>query len=95
MSEDLRNSLKLWAGGIAFIAIFWMVSRSNLLNGVIERVPPKWFWLVIGLVAIWNIGQFGLGLWRRRASNPRKPQSAVTSAFHPLRTFKLSGSTAE
>lgn len=73
MSDDLRNSLKLWAGGIAFIAIFWVASRSNLLNGVTEKVPSKWFWLVIGLLGIWNLGQFAFGLWQRRASNPQNP----------------------
>jgi len=64
MSEDLRNSLKLWAGSIAFIGISWVVLRSNLLGDV----PTEWFWIGIGVAAIWNLGQFGWGLWQRRAS---------------------------
>ena len=73
MSEDFRNSLKLWAGGTAFIAIFWVESRFDLLNGITEKVPSKWFWFVIGLLGVWNVGQLGIGLWQRRASNPRNP----------------------
>jgi len=71
MSEDLRNQLKLWAGGIAFIAIFWVLLRSDLLKGVVDEVPTAWFWLMIGILAIWNLGKFGWGLWQRRASKPR------------------------
>lgn len=68
MREDLRDSLKLWAGGIAFIAIFWLLLRSDLLKGLADKVPAAWFWLVIGSLAVWNMGQFGWGLWQRRAS---------------------------
>ena len=73
MSEDLRNSLKLWAGGIAFIAIFWVLLRSDVLNGLTEKVPSQWFWVVIGFIGIWNIAQVSFGLWQRRASNPQNP----------------------
>ena len=73
MSDDLRNSLKLWAGGIAFIAIFWALLRSDVLKGLTEEVPSQWFWIVIGVIGIWNIAQMGFCLWQRRASNPQNP----------------------
>ncbi|HEX8214805.1 MAG TPA: hypothetical protein VF582_04960 [Allosphingosinicella sp.] len=73
VSEGLRDSLKLWAGGIAFMAIFWALLRLDLLNEHADHVRPRWFWFGIGLLALWNLGQFGWRLWQRRGSNPDDP----------------------
>jgi hypothetical protein len=71
MNNDLRVSLKLWASAIAFVAIFWALLHSGLFQGLAGKVPSNWFWMVIGISAVWNLGQFGWGLWQRRASKVR------------------------
>ena len=73
MSEDVRDLLKLWVGGLAFMAIFWAGLRLDLMKGLTDRIPGNWFWLGIGILAIWNGAQFGWGLWQRRASYPHNP----------------------
>jgi hypothetical protein len=71
MSEDVRNSIKLWAGGIAFMAIFWIGIRLDLLQSLSDEVPAGWLWLGMGILAVWNLGRIGWGFWRRRASDRR------------------------
>jgi uncharacterized membrane protein len=73
MSEDVRNSLNLWAGGIAFGAILWIVVRFDSLTGPVGQVPSGLLLLVTSALGVWNLGQGGWGLWQRRASNPDNP----------------------
>lgn len=73
MSEDLRVSLKLWAGAIIFAAIFWALLRSNLINGLADTTPPNWLWLVVGAAAVGELGRFGWSLWRRRVRKVGRP----------------------
>ena len=53
MSEDARNSIKLWAGGIASALLFWAASHFDVLAGV----PDEWIWLVVGILIGFNILQ--------------------------------------
>jgi hypothetical protein len=73
MTEDLRDSLKLWGGGIAFLGSFWLALHFDLLDGVTDKVPDNWWWLAVGLLSFANMARLGWGLWQRRASNPRNP----------------------
>jgi hypothetical protein len=73
MSEDLRNSLKLWAGGIAVVGIIWAAARLDQLTGFMNHEAFIWFCLVTAPLTIWSMGQVGWGLWQRRASNPDNP----------------------
>jgi hypothetical protein len=68
MNDDLRVSLKLWAGAIVFGALFWTFSRSDVLRGAVDSAPTKWFWLGVGALGVWNLGKLLWGLWQRRAS---------------------------
>jgi len=36
MNNDLRDSLKLWAGAIVFGALFWIFARSDVLRGAVD-----------------------------------------------------------
>lgn len=67
-NNDLRDSLKVWASVIAFIAISLAVLRSDLLQGLVDKVPSNWMRLLVVLTGVWNIGWFSWGLWQRRAS---------------------------
>lgn len=73
MSEDLRDSLRLWVGGLALMAAVWVALRLDLMKSLADRIPANWFWLGMGVLAIWNGAQLGWGLWQRRASNPDNP----------------------
>jgi hypothetical protein len=73
VTNDLRNSLKLWGGGILFAALFWLTLHFDLLGGLTDDVTPDWFWFAVGLLAMLNLAQFAWGLWQRRAPNPRNP----------------------
>ena len=73
MGEDVRNSLNLWAGGVAFAAIFWIVVRFDFFESVVGHIPSGLLLLVMGALGVWNLGQAGWGLWQRRASNPDNP----------------------
>jgi len=68
MNNDLRVSLKLWAGAIVFGALFWIIVRSDVLRGAVDNVPAKWLWLGVGALGVWNMGKLIWGLWQRRAS---------------------------
>jgi hypothetical protein len=62
VSLDVRNSIYLWVGSIAFVLAFWAALRFDFLAGV----SSDWIWRVLCIVAVINLGQFLWGLWRRR-----------------------------
>lgn len=73
MSDDLRNSLKLWTGVIVlvgFMVIGGAVVRVWLSDAQLDDVvakTPAWVWLLSAVWAMWSLGWVGWGLWRRRA----------------------------
>ena len=69
MSEDARNSIYLWVGGLSFFGLFW----SALQFDVLEGVPDWWFWSLVSVAGAVNIAQTIWGFWKRRASNPDNP----------------------
>ncbi len=69
MSEDARNSLYLWTGGLLLAGLFWAALHFELLKGV----PEGWLWPVVVTAAVINLAQTGWGFWKRRASNPKNP----------------------
>ena len=71
MNSDLRVSLKVWASVIAFVTISWALLRSDLFQGLTDRLPSNWIWLFLSVTGVWNLGRFGLGLWQRRASRAK------------------------
>lgn len=73
MSEDARNSLYLWVGGLAFVGLFWAALRFEWLAGA----PDRWLWPLVGLVGVINLIQTGFGFWKRRASNPNNPNRNI------------------
>lgn len=68
MSPDLRNSISLWIGGVAYFGVFWASLHFNLFRGVGRR-----FGVILGIVAVIHMTQLLWGLWQRRASNPANP----------------------
>lgn len=69
MSEDARNSIYLWAGGLFFAGLFWAELHYEWLAGV----PGGWLWPLVGIVTLANLAELGWRLWKRRASNPKNP----------------------
>lgn len=69
MSEDARNSIYLWVGGLAFFGLFWAALHFQWPIGVSD----KWLWPIVGIVAVINISQTLWGLYRLRAYNPDNP----------------------
>lgn len=69
MSPDLRNSIILWVGSIAFFGLGWL----SLKFGVHLYIPDTWLWAIVGAVGFVNGVQFCVGLWKRRASKPKSP----------------------
>jgi hypothetical protein len=63
VSEDARNSIKLWAGGIAFALFFWAALHFDILAGV----PDDWFWAILGILFAINLVQSVWIVVRRRA----------------------------
>ncbi|MBO9712805.1 hypothetical protein [Sphingomonas sp.] len=62
MSEDLRNSILLWVGGIAIFGVLWLSLRFDLLRGLPEGFGQAALAFVI-LVQLVQLCRF---LWRRR-----------------------------
>ena len=69
MSEDARNSIYLWVGGLAFFGLFWAALHFEVFEGVSDT----WLWPLLGIAAVFNLGHVALGFWKRRASNPNNP----------------------
>ena len=73
MSEDARNSLYLWAGGLAVVGLCWAALRLDWLTGV----PDSWLWPLVGAFAVISLARTGRGFWKRRAANPNNPNRDV------------------
>lgn len=69
MSTDDRNSIQLWASGIALFCFMWAAWRFQWFDGISDG----WFGLMAGLIGFANLAFLLHGLWQRRESNPRKP----------------------
>jgi hypothetical protein len=69
VSADARNSIYLWAGGLAFFGFFWASFHFDLFRGISNR----WLWPLFGLAVVTNLAKFVWGLWKRRTSNPDDP----------------------
>lgn len=68
MSRDLRNSLYLWTGTIAFFVVSWALLRSNVL----PRFPPRMLWAFGVGIGVYQLCRLMLGLWQRRAPEPNR-----------------------
>ncbi|WP_176592004.1 hypothetical protein [Sphingobium sp. EM0848] len=64
MSEDARNSINLWLGGLAFFGLFW----AGLHFRALEWIPNWLLWPLVGLAALGNLTRLAWGLWKRHAS---------------------------
>lgn len=71
MSEDAKNSLKLWLGCLAVVAVGTLLLRLEIFGDLAETVPSYWFWLLLGAAAAWELGRFAKGIWQRRERKPR------------------------
>lgn len=71
MSTDLRNSLNLWIGGLAFFGLFW----AGLHFDVFKGVSDPWLWPLIGVVTFINLSWSLWGLWRRRTARVDNPSN--------------------
>jgi hypothetical protein len=69
MSEDARNSISLWVGGLAFFGLFWAGLYLDIFRGVWD----SWFGVLLAIAVAINIGLTVRGFWRRRASSPNNP----------------------
>ena len=63
MSQDARNSIYLWAGGIAFALLFWLTLRIDLFEGV----PIEWLQGALAIAGLVSLFRFARGLWSRRS----------------------------
>lgn len=65
VSEDARNSIYLWVGGLAFFGLFWGDMQLDLFRGVSDT----WLWPLLGIIAVIEIARTGWLFWKRRATN--------------------------
>lgn len=72
MSEDARNSIYLWIGGLALGGLFWAVLYFDVFRGVSDA----WLWPLLGTILVINLAQTAWGFWKRRASNSRDLNSS-------------------
>lgn len=72
VSEDARNSIYLWVGGLSYGGLFWAALHFDAFRGA----SNTWLWPVLGLVTLINLAKIVWGFWKRRASNPRNPNDS-------------------
>lgn len=67
MSTDLRNSIYLWAGGLAFFGLFWALVHFDVLGWI----PPTWhrpmLWVLLAFSAVHLLWEFWRWLSSKRA----------------------------
>ena len=68
MSEDLRNSLSMWVGGIALALLFWLLLHFDVFAGV----PQKYVQGIGLLVVAVNLVQIVLFFLKRRRTKKRE-----------------------
>jgi hypothetical protein len=71
MSTDLRNSLYLWAGSIAFFGLFWANSHFAFFH-----LSKTWSDTLITAVGLVSLGRLIWAAWRRRASRTNNPDQS-------------------
>ena len=69
VSEDARNSIYLWIGGLAYFGFFWAFLQYDVFRGLSDT----WLWPLLGIITVINLAQIAWGFWKRRASNPDNP----------------------
>jgi hypothetical protein len=69
MSADLRNSILLWVGALAYFGVFWMTLQFDLFRGV----SGTWLATILGIIGVGQLVRIGWGLYQRRSSNPANP----------------------
>lgn len=69
MSDDARNSIYLWVGGLAFFGIFWAGLHYDLLAGASDR----WLWPILGIILIVNLAEAAWKFWKRRRPGDDNP----------------------
>lgn len=65
MSTDLKNSILLWVGAIAFAGFFWAWLHFDI-SRFIPPIPPQVFWPLLSAVAVLNILRGLWHFWRNR-----------------------------
>jgi len=68
ISEDLRNSLSMWVGGIALALIYWAALHFDVFAGV----PQKYVQGVGLLILAVNLIQIARFFSKRRQANKRE-----------------------
>jgi len=69
VSEDARNSVYLWVGGLTFFGLYWASLHFEVFSGV----SKIWLWPMLGIVTVINLAQTSWRFWKRRASEADKP----------------------
>lgn len=67
MSDDLKNSILLWAGTLAFFGLFW----AALHFGVAPDIPDRWLWPMFGLLLALNVFRSIWDHYRKRKVEDR------------------------
>ncbi len=65
MSEDARNSIYLWAGGIAFALYFWAALKFPFLRFMPRGWADIWLnWVMPTLLLSYGLFLLGRLVWR-------------------------------
>ena len=51
MSDDLKNSMRLWVGTLVGFGLFWAVMHFD----VVPNIPDHWLWTMLGIVIALNV----------------------------------------
>ncbi|WP_448657458.1 hypothetical protein ACPVPU_08295 [Sphingomonas sp. CJ99] len=68
MSQDARDSIYLWLGGIAFVAFFWISLQLHLFDRIPEWVIQFGQGLLILLLLV-RFGRWCLGQIEKRSES--------------------------
>ena len=69
VSEDARNSIYLWIGGLAYFGVWW----ARLHYDVFKGVSDTWLLPLLGIIMVTNLVHTAWGFSKRRASNSDNP----------------------
>ena len=67
MTEDARNSITLWIGGLAVFGLFGLGLHFNVFSGISDA----WLWPLLSVAIAVNLAQTVWRIWKRRASDSK------------------------
>jgi hypothetical protein len=67
MRNDLRNSILLWVGTLAFVGLFWAALHFD----VAANIPDRWLWPMVWTMTGLNLLKLIWDQFRKRKADVR------------------------